>query len=80
MKYLGLNCSGMISLGEDRGDGGHITPLTHLISALGSFSFSPLPHTNMIFYGVTGGFTRLIMKTKYVCHNLISPYVNFHNN
>ena len=30
--------------------------------------------------GVVGGFTRLIMKTKYVCHGLISPQVNFHNN
>ena len=24
--------------------------------------------------------TRLIMKTKYVCHNLLSTYVNFHYN
>ena len=29
---------------------------------------------------VTSGFTRLIMKTKYVCRGLISLYVNFHNN
>ena len=29
------------------------------------------------FYGVTRGFTRLIMKTKYICHVLISPYAKF---
>ena len=45
----------------------------------GSFSFSPTSHEHE-FYGVTGGFTWLIMKTKFVCHNLISPYVKFHNN
>ena len=32
------------------------------------------------FYGLTSDFTRLIMKTKYVCHSLISLYVNFHDN
>ena len=44
----------------------------------GIFSFPPfsLEHE---FYGVKGEFTRFIMTTKYVCHNLISPYVNFHN-
>ena len=32
------------------------------------------------FYGVTSGFTRLIMKTKYVCHGLISLHVIFYDN
>ena len=32
------------------------------------------------FSGVTGGFTMLIMKAKYVCHNLISPCVSFYKN
>ena len=39
---------------------------------------SPPPTSHMDqFYGVTRGFTRLIMKTKYVCHVLISPYAKF---
>ena len=29
------------------------------------------------FYDVMSGFTRLIIKTKYVCHGLISPYAKF---
>ena len=32
------------------------------------------------FYGLTSGFTRLIIKTKYVYHGLISVHVNFHEN
>ena len=31
------------------------------------------------FYGLRGGSTRLIMRTKYVCHGLISLHVNFHD-
>ena len=30
--------------------------------------------------GLTSGFTRLIMKSKYVCHGRISLHVNFHDN
>ena len=43
---------------------------------------SPPPPTSdeLQFFSVTSGFTRLIMKTKYVCHGLISLYDNFHNN
>ena len=42
----------------------------------------PFPPTSLKheFYGLTSGFTRLIMKTKYVCHGLISLHVNFHVN
>ena len=42
----------------------------------------PFPPTSgeLQFFSVTSGFTMLIMKTKYVCHGLISLYVNFHNN
>ena len=43
------------------------------------FLFTPTSHEHE-FYGVMGSFTRLVMKTKYVCHELICPYVNFHNN
>ena len=43
-------------------------------------SNSPLTSHQHEFYGATSGFTMLIMKTTYVCHNLISPCVNFHNN
>ena len=53
----------------------------------GSFSFFlfPPPHASFnlfhaSFISVTSGFTRLKMKTKYVCRGLISLYVNFHNN
>ena len=43
---------------------------------------SPPPPTSLKheFYALTSGFTRLIMKTKYVCHGLISLHVNFHDN
>ena len=47
---------------------------------LGLFFLPPPTSLEHEFYGVTGGFTRFIMKTKYVFHNVISPYVNFHNN
>ena len=55
---------------------------------LGSFSSSPIPpplptsheHDELQYISVTSGFTRLSMKTKYVCRGLISLYVNFHNN
>ena len=40
----------------------------------------PTPHTVINFFGVMSGFTRLVMRTKYVYHGLISRYVNFHNN
>ena len=41
---------------------------------------SPITSHEHHFYGVTRGFTRLIMKTKYVCHGLNSWYANYHNN
>ena len=31
------------------------------------------------FFRLTSGFTRLVMKTKYVCHGLFSLHVNFHD-
>ena len=42
----------------------------------------PFPRTShkYRFYGVTNGFTRLSMKTKYVCQGLNSPYAKFDNN
>ena len=46
----------------------------------GSFSFpSPTSHEHQ-FYGLTSGFTRLIMTTKYVCHGLIYLHANFQDN
>ena len=47
---------------------------------LGSFSFFPPTSLKHEFYGLTSGFTRLIMKIKYVCHGLISLHVSFHDN
>ena len=44
----------------------------------GSFSFSP-SSDELQFVSVTSGFTRLIMKSKFVCLGLISLYVNFRN-
>ena len=52
-----------------------------LISAL--FPPPPPPPPTSLkhkIYGLTSGFTRLIMKIKYVCHGLISLHVNFHDN
>ena len=42
----------------------------------------PPPPTSLKheFYGLTSGFTRLIMKIKYVCHGLVSLHVNFYDN
>ena len=39
----------------------------------------PTSHTHQL-YGVTSGYTRLIMKTKHACHGLISLLVKFHKN
>ena len=49
------------------------------LKKFGSFSFSPtsLKHE---FYGLTSGFTRLIIETRYVYHGLISLHANFHDN
>ena len=41
---------------------------------------TPTSHYEHQFYGVTSGFSRFIVETKYACHPLISPYVNFDNN
>ena len=48
----------------------------------GVVALFPFPPTSdeLQFFSVTSGFKRLIMKTKHVCHGLISLYVNFHNN
>ena len=43
------------------------------------FPFPPISH-ELQYFSVTSGFTRLSMKTKYVCRGLISLYVEFHNN
>ena len=45
----------------------------------GSLFFCPTSHDQQ-FYGVTSGFTRLGLKTKHVCHGLVSPHASFHNN
>ena len=45
---------------------------------LALFLFPPTSHDHQL-YGITSGFTRLIMETKYVWHSLISPHVNFNN-
>ena len=44
--------------------------------------FLPTPPTSLKheFYGLTSGFTRLIIKTIYPCYGLISLHVNFHDN
>ena len=46
------------------------------------FSSHPTPnsHYEHQFYGVTSGFSRFIVETKFACHPLISPNVNFDNN
>ena len=46
-------------------------------SALFSFPPTSLKHE---FYGLTSGFTRLIIETRYVYHGLISLHANFHDN
>ena len=47
----------------------------------GSFSFPPPPTAlKLEFYGLTCGFTRLIMKSNIVYHGLNSLHVNFHDN
>ena len=52
-----------------------------IVLLFGSISYFPLfISRDYEFYGVTSGFKWLIMKTKYVCQNLIGLYVNFHNN
>ena len=43
------------------------------------FFFPPISHERH-FNGLTSGFTRLNMKTKYVFHSLIYLHVNFHDN
>ena len=40
----------------------------------------PRPSHELQYISVTSGFTRLSIKTKYVCRGLISSYVNFHYN
>ena len=51
-----------------------------LSTKFGSFSFPPPTSHELQFISVTSGFTRLSMKTKYVCRGLISLFLNFHNN
>ena len=40
------------------------------------FPFSPTSYEHQ-FYDVMSGFTKLIMKTKYVSHGPITPHANF---
>ena len=56
-----------------------LTSILNLKLAL--FPPPPPPPTNHDnpFYGVKSDFTRVNMKTKCVCHILISPHVDFHN-
>ena len=51
-----------------------------LFSSLRLFFLPPPTSDELQFFSVTSSFTRLIIKTKCVCHGLISLYVNFHNN
>ena len=51
-----------------------------LMSLEGSFCFPPPTSHELQYVSVTSGFTRLSMKTKYVCRGLISVYANFHKN
>ena len=53
---------------------GHLQPIPAL--------FPPPPPTSheLQYISVASGFTRLNIKTKYVCRGLISLYVSFHNN
>ena len=57
-----------------------------MVGSLALFPFPPPPPPppptsfKLELYGLTSGFTRLIMKTKSVCHGLISLHVNFHDN
>ena len=57
-------------------------PGPHIQAWFQLWALFPFPPTSLKheFYALTSGFTRLIMKTKYVCHNLISLHVNFHDN
>ena len=56
--------------------------LEKIMALFGSFSSPPPPPPPTSLkhevYGLTAGFTRLIMKTNNVCHGLISLHVNFH--
>ena len=59
----------------------HLEPLFPSMFLEPLFPTPPPPHlTQTLIYGVTSGFTRLIMRTKYVCHSLISLHVNFNDN
>ena len=46
----------------------------------GLFFLPPPTSLKHEIYGLTSGFTRLIMMTKYVSHNLVSLRVKFHDN
>ena len=48
--------------------------ITHLavITRKTNINLGILKRGNWKFYDVTRGFTRLIMKSKYVCHSLVS--------
>ena len=46
---------------------------------VGLFFLPPTSH-ELQYISVTSAFTKLNMKTKYVCRGLISLYVSFHNN
>ena len=46
----------------------------------GLFFLFPPTSLKHELYGLTSGFTRLIMKTKYAYYGLISLHANFHDN
>ena len=48
----------------------------------GTGALFPFPPTSLKheLYGLMSGFTRLVMKIKYVCNGLISLHVSFHGN
>ena len=52
------------------------------VMVLALFPPPPPPPTShdLQYSSVMNGFTRVSMKTKYVCRGLISLYVNFHSN
>ena len=44
------------------------------------FPFPPPTSLKHEFYGLTSGFTRIIMKIINACYGLVSLHVNFHDN
>ena len=61
-----------------------LTPSTKVclpwMKSLNGFSSCPCTSHDYQFYGLTSGFTRLRMNTKYVCHSLFKPHSNLDTN